>query len=86
MGGSHSVEIPGGGTEGYHVLTVRQPVKGKIIGKFMNSFVSTSYSSPFFTGAPRLARTEGWPRGLFRLYRLHWQYEIGTSFLLLYFC
>lgn len=27
MGGSHSVEIPGGGTEGYHVLRVRQPVK-----------------------------------------------------------
>ena len=22
MGGSHSVEIPGGGTEGYHVLRV----------------------------------------------------------------
>lgn len=27
MGSSHSVEIPGGGTEGYHVLRVRWPVK-----------------------------------------------------------
>lgn len=27
MGSSHSIEIPGGGTEGYHVLRVRELVK-----------------------------------------------------------
>ena len=30
MGGAQSVEIPGGGTEGYHVLRVCKPLTGDI--------------------------------------------------------
>nr|CAD7588409.1 unnamed protein product [Timema genevievae] len=32
MGGSHSVEIPGGGTEGYHVLRVQDGSPGQKAG------------------------------------------------------
>ena len=31
MGGTHSVEIPGGGTEGYHVLRVSESRKVSIM-------------------------------------------------------
>lgn len=29
MGGNQSVEVPGGGSEGYHVLKVRRPRGGE---------------------------------------------------------
>ena len=32
MGGSHSVEVPGGGTEGYHVLRVQDGSPGQKAG------------------------------------------------------
>lgn len=37
MGSSHSIEIPGGGTEGYHVLRVKKICQNIIIF-FVNSF------------------------------------------------
>ena len=32
MGGSQSLEIPGGGTEGYHVLRVQENSPGAVAG------------------------------------------------------
>jgi hypothetical protein len=31
MGGSQSIEVPGGGTEGYHVLRVCQSIVNQIL-------------------------------------------------------
>lgn len=39
MGGSQSVEIPGGGTEGYHVLRVRVFIPSHITRPLFTNFV-----------------------------------------------
>lgn len=86
MGGSQSVEIPGGGTEGYHVLRV-SPNSLNFIDKSNSLFIlSTSstdgylqFFSLLFSGPKRLTRLESRPRGIFRLYRRHREYATRSG-------
>jgi len=40
MGGAHSIEIPGGGTEGYHVLRVSGSEIVVLVMRLINNHVS----------------------------------------------
>lgn len=69
MGGSQSVEIPGGGTEGYHVLRV-----------CVHSLIHQSppfYEPSFFAGPRQLTRVPSRSWGIFRLHPSHWKNPTG---------
>ena len=63
MGGSQSVEIPGGGTEGYHVLRVQ--VRIQFVHTQEDFILNDDPISGQFSRVPRR------PRGLLRLHRGH---------------
>lgn len=60
MGGSYSVEIPGGGTEGYHVLRVRKSDQFYMNLYFVYFYINDTCVCILIIGARWLARTEGW--------------------------
>lgn len=76
------MEIPGGGTEGYHVLRVRQPVKNVLIihprPRYLN-FVFHVYTS----GSGWLTWTKSRARSFFRLYSGYRKYTFGKCVSLL---
>lgn len=59
MGGAQSVEVPGGGSEGYHVLKVCNQHKQTL----PKPPIYINFPSPS-SGPGELARLSGWPGGV----------------------
>lgn len=63
MGSSHSAEVPGGGSEGYHVLRVGDTTYFEL--PVLCFSVASNTSMFYFPGAGWVSRAEGQLRGIF---------------------